>query len=293
MELKVEPLGAPMGAVIRGWNPGEELSEGERVTIVDALRRHLVLVFRGQRFVTDRELIRFAATFGELIKGSAWLERTREHAEILQVGNLTDEDGKPEGVGGTSRLAWHADYDYCKKVGRESFLNAVELPTRKSPRTYFSNQYAAFETLPAQMQARLRTLEVFHSISAGYKDPAYEGAERYAINRQHDRDHGIEPKEIPEATHRMVVRHPQTDREILYIGERTNCTIMDLQRDEGEALLADLCAHSTRDANVYAHDWEVGDLVMFDTLGTLHSRDAWDTGERRSMRQLTTLCEID
>jgi hypothetical protein len=30
-------------------------------------------------------------------------------------------------------------------------------------------------------------------------------------------------------------------------------------------------------------------MVVFDTLGTLHRRDAWDPTERRVMRQLSTL----
>lgn len=42
-------------------------------------------------------------------------------------------------------------------------------------------------------------------------------------------------------------------------------------------------------SRVYAHDWQVGDLVMFDTLGTLHRRDAWDSSARRVMRQISTL----
>ena len=62
-----------------------------------------------------------------------------------------------------------------------------------------------------------------------------------------------------------------------------------MPRDESDDLLRELHAHSTRPSFVYSHDWELGDMVMFDTLGTLHRRDAWDPGERRVMRQLSTL----
>jgi taurine dioxygenase/pentalenolactone F synthase len=41
--------------------------------------------------------------------------------------------------------------------------------------------------------------------------------------------------------------------------------------------------------NVYCHDWQVGDMVMFDTLGSLHRRDSWDPSQRRVMRQLSTM----
>jgi taurine dioxygenase/pentalenolactone F synthase len=62
-----------------------------------------------------------------------------------------------------------------------------------------------------------------------------------------------------------------------------------MPRDESDALLKELHVHSTRASSVYAHDWQLGDMVVFDTLGTLHRRDAWDPAERRAMRQLSTL----
>lgn len=51
--------------------------------------------------------------------------------------------------------------------------------------------------------------------------------------------------------------------------------------------------HTTTDDSVYAHDWQVGDLVVFDTLGTMHRRDEWDPTQRRLMRQLSTACTVE
>ena len=62
-----------------------------------------------------------------------------------------------------------------------------------------------------------------------------------------------------------------------------------MPKDESDELLKELSTHSTNSDYVYAHDWQVGDMVMFDTLGTLHRRDAWDPSERRVMRQMSTL----
>ena len=65
-----------------------------------------------------------------------------------------------------------------------------------------------------------------------------------------------------------------------------------MERAESSALLKELHLHATQPDRVYGHDWEVGDLVMFDTLGTMHRRDSWDPTERRLMRQLSTACVI-
>ena len=64
---------------------------------------------------------------------------------------------------------------------------------------------------------------------------------------------------------------------------------MGLPRDESDALLKELHAHSTRSSTVYAHGRQLGDMIVFDTLGSLHRRDAWEPTQRRVMRQLSTL----
>jgi len=66
--------------------------------------------------------------------------------------------------------------------------------------------------------------------------------------------------------------------------------ILEMPRDESDALLAELYEHSTRPEGVYGHDWQVGDLVVFDTVGAMHRRDGWETGEPRFMRQLSSMC---
>jgi alpha-ketoglutarate-dependent taurine dioxygenase len=89
--------------------------------------------------------------------------------------------------------------------------------------------------------------------------------------------------------HPVILRHPDSGREILYVNPGITKYIIGMPRDESDDLLKQLHTHSTRPSYVYSHDWQLGDLVMFDTLGTLHRREAWDPTERRVMRQLSTL----
>jgi alpha-ketoglutarate-dependent taurine dioxygenase len=103
---------------------------------------------------------------------------------------------------------------------------------------------------------------------------------------------GVERPSIPEAEHPVVVRHPDTGDEILYVSRGITRRIIGMERAESSALLKRLHLHATRPDQVYAHDWEVGDLIMFDTLGTMHRRDAWDPTQRRLMRQLSTACTV-
>ncbi len=294
MGLDITPLhDEPLGALVRGWDPGQPLDAASRDRISAGLGDHLVLVFRGHRQPTDDELVRFAQSFGPLIKGSEWFRDAGERPEILPVTNAVGEDGIPLGTGGAGPLEWHADYSYVERPGKESFLNAVVLPP-DAPCTYFCNQYDALTELPAAKVGEMRGLRAHHSL-AEYVERGVNGDEHdldtgFEAKRRRDEELGIDRPPIPEAEHPVVLTHPDTGREILYVSRGLTRRIMGMSRDDSNALLKEMHQHSTRPERIYAHRWEVGDLVVFDTLGALHRRDAWDPRGTRVMRQLSTSC---
>ncbi len=294
MTLEITALkDEPVGALVSGWEPEEPLSPDEEAAIRQGLVDHLVLVFRGQAQPSNDALIRFAERFGDLIKGSEWFRDVEDRAEILPVTNAVGEDGLPRGTGGAGPLEWHADYSYVPDPGKESFLNAVELPP-DAPRTYFCSQYAALESLPPETVERLRGLRAVHSITGYVKDD--EGPEDYELHnefiakKRRDEAAGVDRPDIPEAEHPVIFEHPETGREILYVSRGITKQIIGLPRDESSAILKQMHKVSTAPERVYAHEWQVGDMVMFDTLGALHKRDAWDPSGVRVMRQLSTTC---
>jgi alpha-ketoglutarate-dependent taurine dioxygenase len=288
VELEITPLpDAPLGALVRGWEPSEPLEEEARRRVIDALHRFRVLVFRGQPQPTDEDLVRFVNGFGEPIRGSEWFRNAGALPEILPVTNIRGRDGVTLGVEGAADLEWHADYSYVATPAKTSFLNAVELPP-EPPRTYFTDMVNAFATLGPELQDQLRGLRATHSIAKYMAEP-----ERgFAAKVERDDALGIERPQIPEAEHPVVVRHPDTGEEILYVSRGITRRIIGMERAESSALLKQLHLHATRPDQVYAHDWEVGDLIMFDTLGTMHRRDSWDPTQRRLMRQLSTACTV-
>ena len=98
---------------------------------------------------------------------------------------------------------------------------------------------------------------------------------------------------LPEAEHPIVVRHPDSGRELLYVSPQITRHVFGMARDESDALPRELHEYSVRPEFVYHHEWELGDLVLFDTLGTLHKRDSWDAREPRYMRQLSTVFRLE
>jgi len=55
----------------------------------------------------------------------------------------------------------------------------------------------------------------------------------------------------------------------------------------GLALLDEVYQSATSDEYVYAHQWQVGDLVVWDNGFTMHRRTPFDPGARRLMKRMT------
>ena len=63
-----------------------------------------------------------------------------------------------------------------------------------------------------------------------------------------------------------------------------------MDRAEGRRLLDQLTAHATQRRYVYRHQWQPGDLVMWDNLETMHRGVPFDDGlHPRDMRRATIL----
>ena len=89
----------------------------------------------------------------------------------------------------------------------------------------------------------------------------------------------------PGARHPVILRHPETGRDALYLGRRTNGYVQDLPVGESEALLDLLWAECTRPELVYRHQWRIGDVLMWDNRCVIHRRDAFDPDSRRIMHR--------
>jgi len=295
MNLEVIQLEQSLGALVYGWDPRQRLNIDDYIKIRRNLQEHLVLIFRGHNQPTDSELVNFAKNFGDLVKGSEWFGDIAPPPEILRVNNLISKEGVPKGTGASDALEWHSDYSYVPTVGKESFLEAVEVPSNDPPKTYFCSQYDAFDRLSPSMVKQLRHLRAYHSISnyaAGGREAPVVGEnfrDGFQAKRARNKKIGFHQPNIPEAEHPIILRHPDTGREILYVSRGITRYVIGLSRNESDGLLRELSTHSINSEYTYTHTWQVGDMVLFDTLGTLHRRDAWDPSERRVMRQLSTL----
>ena len=272
--MEVIPSGGALGAEIRGIN-FRRMDEDSFRALEDALFKHLVVVIRAQP-LADPELIALGRRFGELeppgtsIIGKHYIE---EHPEILVISNIV-ENGVPKGNLGAGEAIWHTDMSYRARPTSIAILHALEIPP-SGGNTYFANQYLAYDTLPADVKQNLEGRLLIH-------DETYNSAGQLRKGFREVTD----PRAAPGARHPIFRTHPATGRPALYLGRRRNGYIVGLPLEESEALLDQLWAHASRPEDVWAHEWSVGDTLIWDNRCVIHRRDAFDPGARRMMHRV-------
>jgi taurine dioxygenase len=135
--------------------------------------------------------------------------------------------------------------------------------------TLFANQYQAYRDLSAPIKTLMDSLDAIHD------------------GRQFDPDLIRHP-----VTHPVVIRHPETGRQALYVNRNFTQRIKDLQATESRSLLEFLFAHCSRATYHTRVRYEAGTLAIWDNRCMQHSPcHDYDNSETRSMERVTVLCE--
>jgi alpha-ketoglutarate-dependent taurine dioxygenase len=243
---------SPVGARITGFRLDEV--DGPAVAAMSRLLAdHGVLVMPGQD-VDDDVFLSFLRRFGPTMF-TAGETPVSGYPELNVVSNI--------GRSTPPRSTFHTDTSYVRNPPIYTALRAVEVPERGG-HTLFTNQYAAYDTLPVGIRELLLGRELRHVVS------------------------GLDlgPDEETSATHPIICRHPISGRSYLYMSTPQRCSeLSGVVSRESVALVANLFDHCTRDDNVYRHAWSPGDVVMWDNRCVLHCADHSDVVGDRVMHR--------
>jgi len=274
MAITVRPLDAPLGAVVEGLDAAAPVSAEDKAALLDAWRRHLVLVLHGQR-VSEPDLLRFSRLFGDLDPpgpnpyGQPFL---KDFPEINVISNVV-ENGRPIGNLGAGEAVWHADMSYIDVPPKAGILHALAIPPSGGD-TWFADMYRAYDALPADLKAAIEGKRCVHDASHNSAGMLRKG---YAPV--------TDVRETPGARHPLVRTNPATGRRCLFLGRRPNAWVVGLEVAESDRLLDALWAHAGRPEFAMIHKWSLGDLLIWDNLSVLHRRDEFDPTSRRIMHR--------
>jgi len=253
----------------------DALDDATLATIKAGLLEHGVLLFRNQS-LTDPQLIVFGRQLGELDYSTlAAVDglKPREHQEVLIISNVK-EGGQPIGVLGDAEVVWHSDNSYRETPLSYSLLYAVELPP-SGGETCFSSMYLALQTMPHELKAQLDGLEIKHDMTYNSAGVLRRGFE-----------HVTDPVAAPGPWHPVVRTHPETGHDALYLGRRPNAYARGLPVEQSEVLIDALWKHATDERFTWCHEWQLGDVLIWDNRCVMHRRNGFDPAARRVMHRL-------
>lgn len=276
-DFEIRRFDAPVGAEVLGLDIGKPINAADLARIHRAHLDHHVLVFRDQR-VRPEAHIDFSRRFGPLEIHVLHQFHLAGHPEILIVSNIKKPDGEPLGLGDAGAY-WHSDLSYKPKPSLGSLLHAQELPSEGGD-TLFADQHLAWEGLSPALQQRILPLKAEHSYLAKYEELRAKNPWRPKLSQ-------AQIDQVAPAVQPVVRTHPETGRKALFVSEHFTTRIVGLPQQEGDALLAELFAHSVKREYVYRHRWAPHDLVFWDNRSLMHLAAGTPDHLRRKLYRTT------
>ena len=225
--------------------------------------------------MSDDALLAFTKMLGEPEAEHVTLGRTGEIQYFGTVGNVSDDGTKkgnahPDTHYQTGNQLWHADSSFRELPCSLTITHAHEVPGEGGA-TEFVSARAAYDRLPEEQRATLEPLKVIH-------DYVFSRSQVAPVDPAH-------AASLPPVAHNLIKENPGNGRKNYYVGSHAR-SVVGFGGIESRQLIDELMAKTTRPEDIYSHQWQAGDTVIWDNRCLLHRGTPYDADRwRRRMRQ--------
>ncbi len=272
-DITIRPSGGGVGAFVEGIDLARDLSDNVVGTLRSAIGEHGVLFFRDQELSPEGH-IDFAEKFGP-INVNRFFAHVDGYEKIAQV---LKEPNQKKNIGG----GWHTDHTYDTEPAMGSILVARETPEFGGD-TMYASTTRAYETLSDGFRSILKGLNGVHSSrhvfgpQARYVQKGEDTAGRLGNNEAATQD----------SVHPLVIRHPISGRESIYVNPGFTVGIEGWDDKEAEPFLKIIYDHIAKPEHTYRFQWAPGSVAFWDNRATWHYAVNDYHGARRLMHRIT------
>lgn len=267
--MEITRLNGALGARVAGIDWDRGLTDADFDAVESALAAHGVLAVDAARMRPEQH-VELARHFGEL-EHHEFFANQGEGVEHITV--LDSERGDRSNM-------WHVDEQFLEKPPVITMTHAIQLPEYGGD-TSFISLHAAYDGLSPRMQQYLEGLRAVHDL-ARIAEMAWQGGHG---GPEHLAD---ELRKGKQASHPVVLVHPQTGRRALYVSPTYTRFVEGLPMPESKAVLDFLYLHVQRPEFGYRHRWHEGDLLVWDNRSVMHHAAA-DYDHRRVMHRISVI----
>ena len=236
--MRITPMPQGFGAEVTGFDLAHGSAEADIETLREVYDQHHLLLFRGGPALSPQRQAEITGWFGPLGGDSG------APGEPWSFMDNRDKTGQVE-------LKFHCDMSPLEYPVEGISLHALALPRVPTSTTFVSNA-RAWDALPTDLQDRLRPMRGLHHYGEAMTlDLVWPLLEHW---------------------HPVCLRHARTGREMLFVTESHTVQLGDLPPGRNAALLERLLAVLYASDARYEHVWQLGDLVIWDSLALQHAR---------------------
>lgn len=264
LDYTITKLSPHTGAEVRGLDLRQPVDAETRARLNKAFVEHSVLVIRDQK-LEPAQLLAAVELFGEVFP-----QHNTKFAlpECPMIHYISNQDKYPDGQRYIPGSGYHTDHSNAVAPPKATVLHAVQLPDSGGD-TQYVNMHAAYDGLSDAMKTRIAGRKAIHVYQSRYSERKLMALPDTA--------------KVPDAVHHPLVRtHPESGRKAIYLNPIRTEGIVDMDDGEGLPLLDELLAHAVQEKYQYRHNWQQGDIVMWDNRCLLHKANAdYDMNQMR------------
>ncbi len=273
--MKTRPLHPRFGVEIEGIDLNRVTADRHYPEIRQLFEEQSLLLFRGQD-LDEASHLDFAALFGPLEDRDADSAGTtpRDRPPLPVLSNRGDDGAAVDRqslklLNLLANSYWHTDSTFLRTPALINAITARVVPS-SGGQTEIVSTRAAWDDLPQDLRDRAEDTVFLHSVvpSRMTTDPRL--------------------LDLPEVTRyqgqawRAVWPNPVTGQKALYLANH----IYGARGEDWAAarrFAEDLIDRATRPDMVYAHEWRVGDVLVWDERATMHRVRPWPYEEVRTL----------
>ncbi len=268
--LDVRPVSGALGAEIHGVDLARETDPAIWQALRSAIAEHGVIFFRDQA-LTPEQHIAMAERFAPIN-----INRFFAHADgYPQIAEVRKEPEQTSNIG----AGWHTDHSYDLAPAFGSILLAREVPAQGGD-TQFADLALAFDRLSEGLKTTLKSLRAVHSSRHVFGKAAARPDD--LSSRIGNSDAATQ-----DAVHPVVIRHPESGREVLYVNPGFTLRIEGWTAAESKPLLDYLYEHAKRPEFTCRFRWANGSIAFWDNRRTWHQAINDYHGARRLLHRIT------
>jgi len=238
----------------------KQITPAQADAIKELVYEHKLVIFRNQN-LKEQQYLEFAQKIGTPQIYPQDNYHHPDYPEIFVSSNLL-KDGEKFGVRGTGRY-WHTDCAFLDEPLPFTMLYPIIIP-KSTRETYYLDMEQVYQKLPAHLRMYVEGKYLKHEAKWRYKVQKWD-IDRAIIDIMHDFE-----QRFPAVQHPAIITHPVTNKKILYMSSGFTTGIVGLDYETNQKVLPELLSFVERDEHIHKHQWEDGDLLLWENRTLNH-----------------------